>query len=191
MAGHQLIGDYLTDLRHRLPPDAVDELADGVAETYAHHHAAGLTPADAARAAISEFGTPAQITDAFVAQAPGRRVALILLATGPIAAACWAASLVASQAWTWPVSRLTAAAFGLALIAAVATLAAAATSRHSYRRTRLAAAGGIGLIVLDAAMLAAALLVAPTPVWPMAVAIPASLARIGLTLRALPRTLAH
>ena len=34
--------------------------------------------------------------------------------------------------------------------------------------------------------LAAVLTVSPTLVWPMAVAIPVSLARIGLTLRALP-----
>ena len=40
-------------------------------------------------------------------------------------------------------------------------------------------------------MLAAVALLAPTLVWPMAAAIPASLARNSLTLRSLPRTLAH
>ena len=72
----------------------------------------------------------------------------------------------------------------------VATLAAAATSRHSYRRTRLAGVGGLGLLMLDAAILAAALLIAPTLVWPMAVAIPFSVARITWTIRSLPRALA-
>jgi hypothetical protein len=35
-------------------------------------------------------------------------------------------------------------------------------------------------------MLAAVILVSPTMVWPMLVAVPVSLARIGLTLQSLP-----
>ena len=96
-------------------------------------------------------GTPEQITDAFVAQAPSRRTALLLLATGPVAGACWGASLIQSRAWTWPIPHPAAIAFGSALLLVVATLAAAATSRHSYRRTRLAGVGGLGLLMLDAA----------------------------------------
>jgi hypothetical protein len=77
-------------------------------------------------------------------------------------------------------------AFGFALFAVVATLIAVATSRDDYRRTRWAAAGGAGLITLDATMLVTVALAAPALVWPMAVAIPASLTRIGLIVRALP-----
>jgi hypothetical protein len=190
MASHQLIDDYLTGLARRLPADTIDELADGITETWHQHIAAGRPPIHAARATIAEFGTPEQITDAFVAQAPGRRAALVLLATGPVAGTCWGASLIVSRAWTWPIPHLVAVVFGSALLLVAATLAAAATSRHSYRRTRLAGVGGLGLLVLDAAMLAAALLLAPTLVWPMAVAIPVSLARITWTIRSLPRTLA-
>jgi hypothetical protein len=40
-------------------------------------------------------------------------------------------------------------------------------------------------------MVAAVLLVAPALVWPMLAAIPASLARIGLTLRVLPTPVAR
>jgi hypothetical protein len=40
-------------------------------------------------------------------------------------------------------------------------------------------------------MLAAVLLAAPAFVWPMALAIPASLARVGITLRRLPSTVAR
>ena len=44
MASHQLIDDYLARLAQRLPADAVDELADGITETWQHHLAAGRSP---------------------------------------------------------------------------------------------------------------------------------------------------
>jgi hypothetical protein len=189
MAGHQLIDEHLGRLAAQLPADAVDELADGLIEAWQHRLAAGLPPADAARAAIAEFGSADQITRAFVTQSPGRRTALALLATGPMVGLCWGASLVTARAWTWPVPTAAMVAFGLTLLAVVAALVSAATSRGSYRRTRLGAAGGAALVTLDAAMLATVLTVAPVLVWPMVVAIPASLVRIGLTVRCLPRAL--
>jgi hypothetical protein len=189
MASHQLIDDHLAALTGTLPRDTVDELADGLAETWQHHLASGLAPTAAAEAAIAEFGTPEQITRAFVAQAPGRRTALLLLATGPVVGAVWATSLIAAHAWAWPVPLVAKAAFGIALLSVVATLLTAATSRRSYRRTRLGIAGGLGVVLLDTAALAAALLAAPTLVWPMAVAIPASLTRSGLALRSVSRGL--
>src|SRR5690348_7361163 len=115
MAGHHLIDDHLAALGTSLPADTVDELADGLTETWQHHLATGLTPTEAAHAAIAEFGTPEQITRAFVAQAPGRRTARLLLATGPIIGASWAASLVIAHAWTWPVPAAAKALTGLAL----------------------------------------------------------------------------
>ncbi|WP_319462776.1 hypothetical protein [Micromonospora sp. RTP1Z1] len=130
-------------------------LADGLTETWQHHLSAGLPPADAARAAIAEFGSVDQITDAFVVQA---------LVGGPL---------------------------GCTLLAVVAALITAATSRRSYRRARVGENAGLGLVALDVAMVAAVLLVTPTLVWPMLVAVPVSLARIGLTLRSLPRARAH
>ena len=191
MARHQLIDEHLADLARRLPADAVDELADGLLETWRRHLDAGLAPAGAAQAAIAEFGSPAEITGAFVAQSPGRRTARTLLATGPLVGVCWGAGLAVGQVWTWSVPALAAAGFGVALFAVIAALIAAATSRRSYRRARLGGAGGLGLVVLDAVMVVAVLLVAPVLVWPLLVAIPASLTRIGLTLRILPSPLAR
>jgi len=190
MASHQLIENYLAELCGRLPADAVDELADGLDETWRRHLGDGLAPADAARAAIAEFGTPNQVTAAFVRLSPGRRIAMLLLGSGPLVGACWGASLVTAHAWTWPVPIAGVTLYALALLAVVGTLVAAATSRHGYRRTRLAAAGGLGLVALDAIMIAAVLTSAPVPMWPMAAAILASLARIAATLRALPSTVA-
>jgi hypothetical protein len=191
VAGHQLIDAHLATLAARLPADAVHELADGLHETWHHHLDAGLTPADAALAAITEFGTAEQITDAFVRHAPGRRTAVLLLVTGPVAGVCWGASLITAHAWTWPIPRTVVAAYGLALLTVAATLAIAATARHSYRRTRLGAVGSLGLLILDATMLATVMLAAPVLVWPMLAAIPVSLARITLTLRSLPHALAR
>ncbi|HET8680370.1 MAG TPA: hypothetical protein VFM54_00620 [Micromonosporaceae bacterium] len=186
MASHQLIDSYVIELADRLPAQIVDEVADGLTETWHHHLTRGLAPAAAARTAIAEFGTPAQVVDAFVDQAAGRRTARALLATGPIVGACWAASLLTARAWTWPVPPAGAVTFAATLVTVVCCLAAAATSRHSYQRTRLGTVGAASLVALDVAMLAVVLLSAPALVWPMAAAIPASLVRIGLTLRRLP-----
>lgn len=191
MAGHALIDAHLTQLRSRLPADTVDELADGLTETYQHHLTRGLDPDTAAATAIAEFGHPQQVTAAFTRHAAGRRTARALLASGPLFAACWGPSLIIGQAWHWPIPTAAFVLFALGLLAVVATLLAAATSQHNYHRTRLAGAGAAALILLDTAMLAAVLLAATTLTWPMAIAIPASLARIGLTLRSLPHILTN
>ena len=82
MASHQLIDASLTALARRLPADAVDELADGLTETYQRHLSTGLDADAAAGAAITEFGDPDVVIAAFVRQAPGRRAARALLGWG-------------------------------------------------------------------------------------------------------------
>jgi hypothetical protein len=185
------LNDYLDELSDHLPTDVIDELADGLTETWHQHLAAGLAPTDAARAAIAAFGIPHQTIAAFVTHAPGRRIARALLATGPIMALCWGPGLIAAHAWAWPITTTAKTGYVLTLVAVVAALIAAATTRHSLRRARLGAAGALGLIVLDAAMLAAAASNAPVLAGPIAAAILASLTRIALTLRALPAALTH
>ena len=182
MAGHHVIDAYLATLARRLPADTVEELADGLTETWQRHLAGGLEPAVAAQAAIAEFGPAEQVADEFVAQAPGRRTARLLLASGPALGLCWGVSLVTAKVWTWPVAPPVAAAYVAALVVAVATLLAAATARHSYRRTRLGLAGALALVVLDAAMIASVFALAPVFVWPMTVAVAASLLRIGFSI---------
>lgn len=49
--GHPLIEAFLADLRRRLPDDVVDELTDGLTETYERHRVGGLAEAAAADAA--------------------------------------------------------------------------------------------------------------------------------------------
>ena len=76
MASHDLIDGYLADLARRLPRDVVDELTDGVVETFHHHRALGLDLTAAAVATTAEFGDPDQISAAFARRAPGRRTAV-------------------------------------------------------------------------------------------------------------------
>ncbi len=190
MAGHHLIDGYLAIMARRLPADAVDELTDGLTETYQRYLSDGRDPDAAANAAIAEFGEPDLILDSFVRQSAGRRTARALLCSGPAVGGCWAAALIVGHAWSWPVPALPRLAFGLTLLAVIATLAIAATARRSYRRTRITAAAGLGLIAIDVTMLATAGFVAPAFRWPVALAVAASLTRATLTARAMPRLLA-
>ena len=187
MASHQLIDTYLAALAQRLPADTVDELADGLIETWQHHLSRGLTSERAAQSAIAEFGGADRVADEFIVQAPGRHLARLLLATGPVMGACWGASLITAKAWTWPIPASVGAIYAVVLLSVVAVLIAAATSRHSFRRTRLGTVGALAIVVLDVTMIAAVAYLAPMLVWPMAIALPASLGRIGLVLQLMPR----
>ena len=187
MPGHALIGSYLSGLRRRLPAGLADEVSDGLLEAYQYHLARGQGADEAARAAVTDTGDLAQVVGEFTRQAPGRRTARALLAIGPVVGACWVAALVTTHAWAWPVPAAARLGFGAALLATIAVLAIAATSRRSYRRTRLTVLAGPGLIILDATLITAALLAAPVLSWPLAAAIAASLTRITLTVTALPR----
>lgn len=181
-----LISDYVTGLHRRLPAAVADEAADGLIETYEHHLAAGIGERAAAHAAIAEFGDLATVASEFTRQAPGRRAARMLLATGPIVGACWATALILSRAWTWPVPDALRLSIGATLLLAVLALTAAATSR-SYRPTRLTAAASPVILALDATAVTAVLFTAPVMTWALAIAIATSLTRMAFTARMLPR----
>ena len=127
----------------------------------------------------------------FTRQAPGRRAARLLLATGPVAGGCWASALVLSRAWTWPVPAAARIGFGAVLLLAVLALLAAATSRHSYQRTRLAMLASPVILALDATAVTAAALAAPTLTPALGAAVAVSLGRIAFTARMLPRLTAR
>ena len=97
----RVIGTYLAELACQLggPPSAraeiVAELEDGLWAGTVAHQANSLPLADAARAAVAEFGDAATVAAGFgpeLAAATGRRVGLALLSTGPLvgsAGHCW------------------------------------------------------------------------------------------------------
>jgi len=46
---------------------------------------------------------PQVIIAAFTQLSPARGAARRLLATGPLAGACWGTALITGRAWTWPI----------------------------------------------------------------------------------------
>lgn len=186
-----LIDDYLAGLRRRLPAPIAEEAAAGLLETYEHHLDSGAGDQEAARAALADFGDLTIVASEFTRQAPGRRAARLLLATGPVAGACWAAALIGGHAWTWPVPAAARLAFGAVLLVAALTLLAAATSQHSYQRTRLAMLASPVILALDVTAVAAVVLAAPALTWALGAAVAVSLGRIALTAWTLPRLAAR
>ena len=182
-----LIKGYVSGLHRELPAALAEEATAGLLETFEYHRAAGADDHDAARAAIAEFGDLTLVVGEFIRQAPGRRAARLLLATGPAAGSCWAAALIIGRAWTWPVPVTVRLSFGAALLLAAAGLAASATSRHSYQRTRLTAVAGLVILALDTTAVATVVFTAPARTWALGLAAAVSLGRIAFTARMLPR----
>ncbi|WP_433007964.1 hypothetical protein [Kribbella sp. CA-294648] len=190
MAGRDLIDGYLAELARRLPVEAVEELADGLEETFQRQLRRGQSPTDAARSAIIEFGRPQLVAAAFARHSPGRRTAIALLVSAPAFAGLWGATLLTGHVWTWGIPVAVAAAFGAVLLAVAATLGVVARS-NNCATVRLAGPAALVLILLDLGMLMAVALAAPAMTWAMALAVPASLIRIALAGRNLPRVFAR
>ncbi len=135
---------YLAEVTARLPGPArahagiVAELRSGLMDAQDAQQSAGLPPGQAGAAAISEFGDPAQIADAFrpeLAATQARRVVVMLLVTGPLVGLLWIAEAMAGHlgihprlSWQWaglsPGFRLVAVAVGVTACAALAGIAA-------------------------------------------------------------------
>jgi hypothetical protein len=174
MPGPGLIAAYLDALARQLPGPLMEELADGLAETYRRHLGLGLAPEAAAQAAVAEFGAPELIAAEFARAHPARRAARRLLAAGPVVGSCWAVALITSRAWTWPVPAAAGVLPGLALVAVVALLAVAARTTRYRAAGRAGAAGCIGTAALDAFMIIGVLAADPAARWAVAAAITAS-----------------
>ena len=218
----QLVEDYLAEVAARLPGPAraragiIAELRAGLLDAADARRADGLPAAAADAGAVAEFGDPRQVAAAFrpgLALSQARRVALTLLATGPLIGLLWAATAVASHIgirsappWQWagaPPASLAAFPLAAAIVIAVwtALFTIAATGRATRwlpDRPRLApgtaAIAGLGAAAADLALfvlLASQLAAAPgtlAPV-PAAAAALASLTRLSLAGRAARRCL--
>lgn len=179
-----VIRDYLAVLSAELPAPIVDELADGLEETCQRYRRLGLPPENAARAAITEFGEPPVIIASFALVNPARLTARRLLRIGPGVGACWAAALLTARAWTWHVPDPVIILVGLALLAVIGLLAAAAAGASYRLASRAATTACIGTSVLDTAVALGIILVAPSLTWPILVATAASTARVVISARA-------
>jgi hypothetical protein len=106
----QLADAYLAGVATRLPGPSrarggiIAELRAGLLDATGAHHHAGLPVGSAAAPAVSEFGDPRQVAAAFrpgLAISQARRVALTLLATGPLIGLLWVAT-------AWPATSASA-----------------------------------------------------------------------------------
>jgi hypothetical protein len=218
------IESYLAEVAARLPGparaqgDIVAELRAGLLDAFDARRSAGLPPAEAAAAAVSEFGDPRQVAGAFrpeLAARSARRVAITLVATGPLIGLLWAVAVMASHLgirhappWQWagapPGSLvafpLAAGALAVTVWAALFTVAATGNlTRWLPFRARLAPAAaaiaGFGAMTVDLiifVLLASQIAAAPGTLAPapVAVAATASLIRLTLARRAGRRCLA-
>jgi hypothetical protein len=185
-----LITGYLAALSADLPAGIVDELADGLDQTRRQYLELGQDPDAAAQSAIADFGEPQVIVDAFTRASPARRTARKLLASGPVAGACWGTALITGRAWRWPVPVEARVVLGLALMTVIALLAAAAFGRRYRSVSRSGAAACLAIVALDSAMVVAAVLVVPALIWPLIAAIFVSAIRATFAARTLRLLLA-
>jgi hypothetical protein len=191
MAEHRLIRDYRAALQAQLPAAIAEEVADGLAQTHQRYLRQGLSPDDAARAALAEFGDPDLILDAFTQASPLRRAARRLMITGPAVGACWASVLISSHAWNWLVPAPAFALVGLTLTGLIALLATAAFARgyRSVRRAGTAACAGFG--ALDASAIGTVFFAAPGVRWLAVLAACASATRLAYVARTIRPALAR
>jgi hypothetical protein len=211
------VEDYLARIVAQLPGPAdaraavAEELRDGLLETLETRQGRGRPPPEATAAAIAEFGDPATVAAGFAPELgalQARRVALGLLATGPLVGLTWiaAAAVNALPPWRHQLTGpwLALPLVGLALVVAVPALwlTVASTGRLGVRLRRrasfpptAAAVAGLAAMVADLTLLAIitdqVLTAARPSVWGLVlVAVGASLSRVLLAARAARRCLA-
>lgn len=183
MAEPCLIANYEAILRAELPVHLAEEVSDGLAEAHAKYIRLGQRPDAAAQNAVAEFGSARAVVTAFARASPAKRTARALVITGPVVGLCWAATLITSQAWDWPVPNVARLVLGGLLAASVLVLVTAVRARRYWTVRRSAAAGSIGLVVLDASMIAAVAAYSPSLRWLAGIAILASATRLVCTVR--------
>jgi hypothetical protein len=219
--GRDPVADYLATVSDQLPgPVAarariIDELRDGLMEALEVHQARGCSPQEAAVAAIAEFGDPRMVAAGFgreLAAVQARRVALGLLATGPLVGLSWIAAVAVNTLPPWrhqltgPWLALPLVGVALAVACPALGLTVAATGRLGRRLGKglarqatlplaAAAVAGLAAVAADLTLLAIVggqtLATPGSYVWgPVIVAAGASLTRITLAGRAARRCLA-
>jgi hypothetical protein len=222
--GSPAVETYLAEIGARLPGPArsraeiVAELRSGLLDAADAHRSAGLPPARAAEAAISEFGGAGEVADGFraeIAARQARRLSASLVAGGPLVGLLWLAAALASHLglhlappWHWPDLppllgvglRLVIVAIAAAAWAALLGIAATgrltrwlpARPRHGPTVAVIAGFGTAGADLVLLALVAGLLAVAPGTLAPLPIALAAaaSLARLTLATRAARQCLA-
>jgi hypothetical protein len=178
----RLIRGYLQVLAAQLPGPIVEELADGLTETYRSYRTRGLPADAAAEAAVEEFGSAEEILAGFARVNPARQAARRLLGLGPVVGGCWAAALATSRVWPGPEPARVV--LGVVLAACIGLLFVAALDRRYRVAVYSGIAGCAGFAALDASLIVGTLVVAGRASGLTALAIAVSSARIALCARA-------
>jgi hypothetical protein len=196
-----LIRSYLAVLAARLPSSIVEELADGLTETYRFYVSSGQDLEKAAASAVAEFGTAETVVAGFAQVNPARRAARRLLGIGPVVGACWVTALLTSWpgraggsggAWigragpgpAWMVT-------GMVLASLIGLLAVAALGGRYRLSVVTGVAGCFGFAMLDVVLIIGAVFLLSPVGWITAAAMAASFARIAVTARLLRPALAR
>jgi hypothetical protein len=211
---------YLAAVGARLtgPPAAkaaiTDELRDGLLEALEAHRTRGCSR-EATATTIEEFGDPATVAAGFapeLAAVQARRVAMALLATGPLVGLAWIAAVAVNALPPWrhqltgPWLALPLAGLALVIACPALGLTVAATGRLGRRLggrlgrrvtfpPTCAAVAGLAAVLADLTLLAiisGQTLTSPgSYTWaPVMLAVGASLTRVMLAGRAAHRCLA-
>lgn len=203
------IDGYLSEMADGLVASAaaraavIKEISDGLLESVASYRERGLPEAEAARAAIAEFGAPGTIAVAFqreLGARQARRSALTLMTSGPIVGLAWVIGMVLSSlpparhhlSGPWWALPLVGVAIVIGIPGLIATIVA--TGRTGLRLALPADLPAKAMSIASAAVVAAdgtmltiaALYLAMTSASPLlllAPAIVASLVRICLASR--------
>jgi hypothetical protein len=191
MADHGLIAAYRRDLLARLPAELAEEVSDGLTDAHEEYVRRGMSPDQAAAAAIAEFGHPGTVVDAFRTACPVLRLAHVLIVTGPIVGGCWAAALISARAWDWPIPIAASLLVGLLLAASVVMLATASLTPRYQSLRRAGIAGCLGIATLDVTVITTAMLLAPDARRLAAIAVCLSAVRLTFVLGGLRRCLAE
>jgi hypothetical protein len=195
------VADYLSDVAAQLygprrrRAAILAELRDGLDQATEDNIAAGLTPDQAAAAAITQFGTPQAVADAFsgeLATAYARRTIALFIITGPLVGIWWLLLLQPSPWRTGLIALLAAIPVLPLLIIAIATAGGTfATTGRLMRwlpetgpRRALAATTAIAtLCIIGDLTMITIFMVSSTPTRPLAViAIAASVTRIACSI---------
>ena len=191
MADHSLIAAFRHDLLARLPADVAEEVADGLTDAYEQHLCSGMSPDEAATTALAEFGDSDMVVDAFRRTSPARRLARALIVTGPAVGGLWAAALITSRAWDWPVPIGARLVVGPLVAVSVALLVTAVLTRHHQALRRAGIAGCLGVALLDASMITTVMVLAPAARWLFVIAACVSAARLTFLAGAMRKILAQ
>lgn len=205
-AARSVVEDYLRAMAGRLDAptsvltDIRDELADGLVEAIESYRLRGLSPVEAAHAAVAEFGDPATAAAAFATElrlVRARRTGLELAVTGPVVGLLWIVTLLASGLWPgqhqlsgpWVVLPLVGLAVAVGAPAAeIAVGASGRLTRRLATRPGLAPAAAtvacVAALVSDVTVLAAVavhvlVLHGRMAALPALLAVAASLLRVG------------